>query len=323
MQTRSQSKKAKFESIIEYKFNDSHSKRVVKRNFIVGKQGKKPGEFNCPSSVCFDNQNNQVIVCDSWNNRIQVFDSDTLQFHSMFGSHGNESNQFKYPYGICVQPFTGNLLVCDTGNNRIQIFNRNDCNRDSSYSFSYQIGSLTEYGSKEIGQFNSPFGICCDEKGHIIVADTHNHRIQEFNENGRFLYSFGLFGESFDQLKIPRNLCVDKEHHQLLITDFWNNRISIWSRDSDCQHINNINIKERCFSVCIDPLRNDQILVGTDHNIVVYDKRNLNSKSIQMVNGKEYGKELSVFNCVFGLCVNEDDGTLIAADYLNHRIQIF
>ncbi len=299
----------------------------------IGKRGNEPGELSYPSSVCCEQ--GYIIVNDTCNHRIQLFDSSTLQFHSMFGSYGNKCGQLKYSRGMCIQPFTRNLLVCDSGNHRIQIFSNNsnsdNSNSDNSncdsknnnssfpYSFLYQIGSTTENGSKERCQFHYPKGICCDTQGHIIVSDSWNHRIQKFNENGTFLYSFGSTGASFDQLSYPYDICFDKEHHQLFIADKWNKRISIWSHDN--QPISRIYLNDHCISTCIDPLRN-QIVIGTLHYVFVYDKRNY--KLIQTLGtGKEEGSELGEFNAVDGLCVNEDDGNLVVADYYNNRIQIF
>ncbi len=306
----------------ENKFNFSYPNQPIRGIIGTGKEGNKPGEFNFPTSVCYEQ--GYIIVSDKYNNRVQLFDSNTLQFHSMFGSNGNEYGQVNDPYGMCIQPFTCNLLVCDPWNHRIQIFNNNNNNSSSPYSFSYQIGSTTEIGSEEIGEFYYPQGLCCDNQGHIIVSDSWNYRIQEFNENGRFLHSFGSEGSSFDQFDRPNSVCFDKEHHQLLISDCYNKRVSIWSHDSSSkpQPISCIQLNNLCYSVCIDPLRNHQIVVGTNYNVFVYDNRTY--KVTQTLGtGSKKGSELGEFNYVTGLCVNEDDGSLIVVDYYNHRIQIF
>ena len=52
------------------------------------------------------------------------------------------------------------------------------------------IKSIGSNGSQD-GQFFGPYGVEVDEKGRIIVADTFNHRIQVFNNDGSFLRSFG------------------------------------------------------------------------------------------------------------------------------------
>ncbi len=111
----------------------------------------------------------------------------------------------------------------------------------------------------------------------------------------------------------------------MLIADCNNRRISIWSHDSSSkpQPISQIKLKDPCHSVCIDPLRNHQIVIGTRSNIFVYDNRNHNEVIQTLGTDKKYGSELGEFMIINGLCVNEDDGSLIVVDRDNHRIQIF
>ena len=51
-----------------------------------------------------------------------------------------------------------------------------------------------QYGSKK-KEFKSPFGVACDQSGHIYVADSYNHRIQVFGTKGEFVHFFGAHGE--------------------------------------------------------------------------------------------------------------------------------
>lgn len=44
------------------------------------------------------------------------------------------------------------------------------------------------------GEFKRPKGVAYSCKGYIIVADSENHRVQVFNEDGRFLRAFGSQG---------------------------------------------------------------------------------------------------------------------------------
>ena len=69
------------------------------------------------------NFNGNIIVSDSRNNRIQIFDSKG-NFILTFGSLGEENGQCKNPHGICVD-LNDNILVCDYDNYRIQIFDSN------------------------------------------------------------------------------------------------------------------------------------------------------------------------------------------------------
>ena len=51
-----------------------------------------------------------------------------------------------------------------------------------------------QYGSKK-REFKSPFGVACDQSGHIYVADSYNHRVQVFGTKGEFVHFFGAHGE--------------------------------------------------------------------------------------------------------------------------------
>ena len=51
-----------------------------------------------------------------------------------------------------------------------------------------------QYGSKK-KEFKSPFGVACDQSGHIYVADSYNHRVQVFGTKGEFVHFFGAHGE--------------------------------------------------------------------------------------------------------------------------------
>jgi tripartite motif-containing protein 71 len=41
------------------------------------------------------------------------------------------------------------------------------------------------------GQLNTPLGLCVAPSGHVYVADSGNHRLQEFDANGTFIRTIG------------------------------------------------------------------------------------------------------------------------------------
>jgi len=61
----------------------------------------------------------------------------------------------------------------------------------------------TKFGTLGGGktQFNSPHGFCLGMDEEIIIADTNNHRIQVFDKNGEYKYSFGSPGREEGQVK--------------------------------------------------------------------------------------------------------------------------
>ena len=86
---------------------------------IVGKLGEGNAEFNGPNGLRVS-KNNELYVCDSYNNRVQVFDLN-LNFKRSFGKKGTGKGQFDFPADINFDS-KGNIYVTDIKNHRIQVF---------------------------------------------------------------------------------------------------------------------------------------------------------------------------------------------------------
>ena len=82
-------------------------------------QGTEDGMFTRPNGVAVDEEGN-IIVADSRNDRIQVFSSSGT-FLTKFGVKGTAPGEFDRPSGICISP-EGIIIVVDFGNNRVQMF---------------------------------------------------------------------------------------------------------------------------------------------------------------------------------------------------------
>lgn len=104
-----------------------------------GSSGDDEGEFDDPSGLAFDSENNLLYVADSDNDRIQIFEivdsttcpSDTEEvvdgvcFVEEFGSLGTGDGQFDSPQGIALDMSNDLLYVADSKNDRIQVFDLN------------------------------------------------------------------------------------------------------------------------------------------------------------------------------------------------------
>ena len=60
------------------------------------------------------------MVCDSGNNRIQVFELNG-KFVGKFGKKGSELGEFNIPSSLAVLS-NGQIVVSEQGNHRIQMF---------------------------------------------------------------------------------------------------------------------------------------------------------------------------------------------------------
>lgn len=75
-----------------------------------------------------------------------------------------------------------------------------------------------EFGVHE-GQFTEPSGVAVNAQNDIIVADTNNHRIQIFDNEGRFKFQFGECGKRDGQLLYPNRVAVVKSSGDIIVTE--------------------------------------------------------------------------------------------------------
>jgi tripartite motif-containing protein 71 len=91
---------------------------------------------------------------------------------------------------------------------------------------------LLTWGSKGTGdgQFGGPNGIAVDHLGHVFVADTWNHRIQKFSDEGAFLQRWGSRGSGPGQFYLPHGIAVDAAGN-VYVADSYNRRIQEFTND--------------------------------------------------------------------------------------------
>ena len=129
------------------------------------------GQFREPWGIAVGDYGT-VFIADTWNGRIQVFDSqgNFLRKWGLFSIIDNE-NRDPYalfgPRGLAVT-LTGNLLVADTGNKRILEFT-------PMGEFVRQVGG----GGILLGHFEEPVDVAVHPPtGNVLVSDAWNRRIQ-------------------------------------------------------------------------------------------------------------------------------------------------
>ncbi len=147
------------------------------------------------------------------------------------GGFGSEPGQFISPRNAAVAP-DGTLYVADTGNHRIQ-------HLAPDGSVLHMWGSFADLaaGEAEGGSFNEPWSIAVSPDGeYVYVADTWNHRVQQFTSSGAFVRMWGYFGqdESSGALWGPRDVVVLNDGN-VLVTDTGNKRLRLY--DAQGNHL--------------------------------------------------------------------------------------
>ena len=223
-----------------------------------GQQGSGEGMLHFPFGVAV-NDKDEIVVADSNNHRVQVFDSNGTFLRS-FGHKGENAGEVGCPNGLAIGK-DRNILVSEYWNHRVQIFSREG----------RPLGSFGGKGSLD-SQLLNPRGLSLDSTGNVIVADTGNkmikiftldgkfvvkigeqgslscpvhcvqcdayfivsdldeHCIKVFNREGHFQYKFGKKGDGDGEFNNPWLLSVTQSKH-LLVCDRYNNRIQVFKVD--------------------------------------------------------------------------------------------
>ena len=92
---------------------------------------------------------------------------------------------------------------------------------------------LMTLGSGDI-KFKSPKGITIDSADNIYVVDSGDSQIKKFDPTGKFLLSWGSFGNGNGQFKNPTGIFTDKKY--AYVTDTGNARIQKFDKNGNFIH---------------------------------------------------------------------------------------
>ena len=160
----------------------------------LGCYGKDPGQLSIPYGVTYLNDD-EILVADQLNHRIQQFNVQTGNFVKSFGKEGTGKGEFRNPLSVCMDG-EGHVVVADCVNDRIQVLTT-----DGKPVF--------KFGDSCSEKLNQPTG-CIYHKNMFIVSDVGNHYLKVFNSSGKFMYKIGEKGKADGQLSSPWGLCVEK-----------------------------------------------------------------------------------------------------------------
>ena len=177
----------------------------------VGCIGNNTGQLKNPLDVTYLNDDN-IMVADQLNHRIQQFNVQTGNYVISFGKEGTKNGEFQYPLSVCVDD-KGRVIVADCRNNRVQVLSQDGV-------------PLFQFGESGPEELNRP-SQCTYYKSKFIVSDRDNHCVKVYNNSGKFLYKIGEPGEGDGQLKQPWGLCVQKcgDQCNLLVCNSGNHRV--------------------------------------------------------------------------------------------------
>ncbi len=174
---------------------------------------KRMGSLLDPSGI-WVSADGKKYIADMKRKQIIVFDGE----NNYLRSYGNKDMLAK-PVDVAV--FEGKLYVCDMDANRVAVIDE-------------ASGELIRYFEKlqtKDGSLYKPSHINIDTKGNIFVNDAFNHQIQQFDENGVHLKSFGFHGDVIGSFARPKGLEIDRQGHLFAVDAAFEN-IQIFDVDS-------------------------------------------------------------------------------------------
>ncbi|RZF32843.1 hypothetical protein LSTR_LSTR009394 [Laodelphax striatellus] len=177
-------------------------KSQIKRQKMIyhckfGEFGVLEGQFTEPSGVAVNAQND-IIVADTNNHRIQIFDKEG-RFKFQFGECGKRDGQLLYPNRVAVVKTSGDIIVTERSpTHQIQIYN--------------QYGQFVRKFGANILQH--PRGVTVDNKGRIVVVECKVMRVIIFDQAGNVLQKFGCS----KHLEFPNGVVVN-DKQEIFISD--------------------------------------------------------------------------------------------------------
>jgi len=177
-------------------------KSQIKRQKMIyhckfGEFGVLEGQFTEPSGVAVNAQND-IIVADTNNHRIQIFDKEG-RFKFQFGECGKRDGQLLYPNRVAVVKTSGDIIVTERSpTHQIQIYN--------------QYGQFVRKFGANILQH--PRGVTVDNKGRIVVVECKVMRVLIFDQAGNVLQKFGCS----KHLEFPNGVVVN-DKQEIFISD--------------------------------------------------------------------------------------------------------
>ena len=101
------------------------------------------------------------------------------------------------------------------------------CNLEEEYFGEFGYGS----GSGD-GQFVLPVAMAFDSRERLYITDEYNHRVTVFDQSGKFLFKWGVFGGGDGELNGPAGIATDTDDN-VYVVDQHNHRVQKFTTDGD------------------------------------------------------------------------------------------
>lgn len=204
-------------------------------------------EFNGMHSLTTA-RNGDVIVADTWNNRVRRIDTRTGTIktiagtgHKGFSGDGGPATaaEFGGIYCVSLDPTRDTLYLTDLDNRRIRTLDLTT-GIVTTLAGNGRKGVPVDGGDARSSPLIDPRAAAADDKGNVYILERSGHTLRVVDRSGRIrtVAGTGEQGSSGDggaalkaKLNGPKHLCIDPNGN-VLIADTENHRIRVY-RPSD------------------------------------------------------------------------------------------
>lgn len=219
-----------------------------------------------PVGLALDAQGRLWVSC-AGSHRVYILRFSDGRPLGEIGGQGRQPGQFDTPQDIDVRA-DGYFAVADGNNKRVQVFNpAGECVRQIHYKEETKKGGLRDIPPRSVlwardgslvvtyptyhqvtswdlngnllwrygvlgngkGELNQPSNLAMGKDGHLLVADSGNHRVVELDGKGMLIRNFPFSrGTAPGRLLWPRGLALTSKE-SLIISDQGNNRVHFFN----------------------------------------------------------------------------------------------
>ncbi len=162
-----------------------------------------------PAGLAVDDTD-RLFVADSAQHEVFVFRPDS-SLEIAFGQ-----DRLVRPVGVAIDNENRYAYVVDAVASRVAVFDAD------TTKFLRYIGKPSDEMALP-GTFSSPTNIAVDSDANIYVTDTFNSRVQVFNADGEFVFTFGKQGANPGTFMRPKGIAIDGDNHVYVVDSEFNN----------------------------------------------------------------------------------------------------
>jgi DNA-binding beta-propeller fold protein YncE len=274
-----------------------------------GARGDGKGQFNYIEDFDLTADGRHLLATDAENATVQVFDKTTGACVAMFGGKGDKPEHLEKPEGISVAP-DGRIFIADYTTGFVKIYGP-DFKHKKTFSRS---------GAGPGENIKSEF--TCIHDGKYYMAEAGNHRVNVWDLDGNFLFSYGKRGSGEGELEAPQ-ACKVNSKGEFCVVDLGNHRIQVFDKTGKVLRIwGSVGSQDGSFrrpaGLSHDRYDNVYITEIGNNRVQVFDRM---GKLITAF-GRQ-GSEIGEFGNLHGCLVDKDTGWLYVADTANNRVQVF